>query len=55
MAYEPKIFDLKAEFVCKVAKETGVSEDQIRYIISILGYEYTSIVREAGILRRGGQ
>ncbi len=55
MADNPKIFDPKAEFVRKVAKETGVSDDLIRYIISILGYEYTSIVREAGILKRGGQ
>ncbi len=55
MADEPKIFDPKAEFVRKLAKETGVSEEEIRYLISVLGYEYTSIVREAAILKRDGQ
>ncbi|WP_202596446.1 hypothetical protein [Mesorhizobium loti] len=48
----PKPIDPKAEFVRKMAKETGVSEAQIRDIISMVGYDHSSIVREARILKR---
>ena len=48
----PKPFDPKAEFVRKMAQETGVSEAQIKDIISMVGYDHSSIVREARILKR---
>jgi hypothetical protein len=52
MAEEPKKSDPRAEFVRKVARETGISEDQVRYLISMVGYDHSSIVREAGILKQ---
>ncbi|UVK49337.1 hypothetical protein BPNPMPFG_008280 (plasmid) [Mesorhizobium sp. AR07] len=55
MADEPKIPDPKGEFERKVARETGISENQVRYLISMVGYYYSSIVREARILKQGGQ
>lgn len=46
---DPKPFDPKAEFVRKMARETGISEAQVRYLISMVGYDHSSIVREARI------
>jgi len=48
----PKILDPRAEFVRKVADETGISEPQLRYLISIVGYNHSSLVREARILKQ---
>ncbi len=48
-----KSFDPKAEFVRKVAREAGVSEEEVGVIISMVGYNESSIVREARILKRG--
>jgi hypothetical protein len=49
---EPKIFDSRVGFVRKLAQDTGVSEEQGRYLISMVGYDYPSIVREARILKK---
>ncbi|QKC98288.1 hypothetical protein [Mesorhizobium sp. NZP2298] len=46
-------FDRKAEFVRKMARETGISEAQVRDIIAMVGYDHSSIVREARILKQG--
>lgn len=51
----PKPLDQKAEFVRKMAQETGVSEAQIRDLISMVGHDHSSIVREARISKRGAQ
>ncbi|QND60606.1 hypothetical protein [Mesorhizobium huakuii] len=53
MAEEPKPFDPRAEFVRNVARETGITEEQVRYLIAMLGYDHSSIVREARILKKG--
>jgi hypothetical protein len=53
MAEEPKTFDPRAEFVRKVARETGITEEQVRDVISLVGYDHSSIVREARILKKG--
>jgi hypothetical protein len=55
MADEQKSFDPRAEFVRKVARETGVSEAQVLYLISLVGYHHSSIVREARILKDSEQ
>jgi len=47
----PDIPDRTTEHVRSLALETGVTEEQIRYIISMVGYDRSSIVREARILR----
>lgn len=51
MTEEPQQLDLKAEFVRKVALEQGISEAQIRNHLRG-GYNYSSIVREARILKK---
>jgi len=48
----PKIFDPRAEFVRKVADETGISEPQVRYLISTVGYDHSSLVREPRLLKK---
>lgn len=53
MPEELKPFDPKAEFVRKVARETGISEAQARELISIVGYDYPCIAREARVLKKG--
>jgi hypothetical protein len=53
MPEEPKPFDPKAEFVRKVARETGISEEQVRVLISLLGYDHSSIMREARLIKKG--
>ena len=55
MADEPKTFDPRAEFIRNVALETAITETQVRYIISVVGYDHSSIVREARILKEGRQ
>ncbi|BAV50969.1 hypothetical protein MesoLj113a_65130 [Mesorhizobium sp. 113-1-2] len=55
MAERPKAFDPKAEFVRKVAQETGISEGQVRELISMVGYDHSSLVREARILKQSEQ
>jgi hypothetical protein len=48
-----KPLDPKVEFVRKVARETGISEEQVRALVSLLGYDLSSVMREARILKRG--
>jgi len=47
-----KILDPRAEFVRKVADETGISEPQVRYLISTVGYDHSSLVREPRLLKK---
>ena len=46
-----KPLDPKVEFVRKVARETGISEEQVRALVSLLGYDLSSVMREARILK----
>ncbi|WP_181180035.1 MULTISPECIES: hypothetical protein [unclassified Mesorhizobium] len=55
MPETPKTFDPKAEFVRKVARETGISEIQVSELILMVGYDHSSLVREARILKQGQQ
>jgi hypothetical protein len=55
MADQPKSFDPKAEFVLKVARETGITEAQVLNLISLVGHDYGSILREARILKMGSE
>jgi hypothetical protein len=54
MPDEPKPHDPKAEFVRKVARETGISEAAVRDLISMVGFDYNSILREAREMKRQG-
>jgi len=55
MALEPERPGLSAEVVAALARETGASEAQIREIVSLVGHDRASIVREARILARTSQ
>jgi hypothetical protein len=55
MSDEPKAVNPKAEFVRKVARETGITEAQVIDLISLVGHDYGSILREARILKRGSE
>lgn len=46
-----KTLDPKVEFVRKVARETGISEEQVRALVSLLGHDLSSVMREARILK----
>ncbi|MGX5843555.1 hypothetical protein ACWGTI_22805 [Mesorhizobium sp. ArgA1] len=52
MTDEPKPLDPKAEIVRKYARELGITEAQVRDIISLVGYNYASIAREARIMKK---
>ena len=52
MTEMPKILDPSGEFVRKVADETGISEPQVRYLISTVGYDHSSLVREPRLLKK---
>jgi hypothetical protein len=52
MTEMPKILDSSSEFVRKVADETGRSESQLAYLISMVGYNHSSLLREARILKQ---
>jgi hypothetical protein len=49
---EPKKFDPRTEFVRMVARQTGITEEQVHEIIAMVGLDYSSIVREARIVKR---
>ncbi|QND60625.1 hypothetical protein [Mesorhizobium huakuii] len=53
MAEKSEPFDRRAEFVRKLALETGITEAQVRDLIAMVGYDYASIVREARMLKKG--
>ena len=48
---EPKTFDPRAEFIRMVSRQTGITEEQVREIVAMVGLDYSSIVREARILK----
>ncbi|MEI9405900.1 hypothetical protein [Mesorhizobium argentiipisi] len=37
-------------FIRRLVAETGITEEQARSLIAMLGYEWTSLLREARIL-----
>jgi hypothetical protein len=43
---------MSAEQVRSIALETGVTEAQIRMIVSLIGLDRSSVVREARILKK---
>lgn len=45
-------FDPRTEFVRMVARQTGITEEQVREIIAMVGLDFSSIVREARIVKR---
>ena len=47
-----KPFNPRAELARKVARETGLSEKEINNIISLVGSDYASVVREARELKQ---
>lgn len=53
MADEKKSPQGAEEFVNSLALKTGVTEQQIRDIISMVGYDRSSIIREARIIAKG--
>jgi PP-loop superfamily ATP-utilizing enzyme len=51
MAEEPQRPGLAAETVRVLARETGITEQEIREIASMVGFDRASILREARNLR----
>jgi hypothetical protein len=51
MAEEPTGPELTAEQARALALETGVTESQIRDIVSMVGFDRASILREARVIR----
>ncbi|CDX45314.1 conserved hypothetical protein [Mesorhizobium sp. SOD10] len=49
---EPKKFDPRADFVRMVARQTGITEEQVREIMAMVGLDYSSVMREARIVKR---
>jgi hypothetical protein len=45
---------MSAEQVRSIALETGVTEAQIRMIVSLIGHDRSSVAREARILKKAG-
>lgn len=43
---------LKPEIVSELARESGVTEQQIREIVSLIGFDRSSIIREARLLKK---
>jgi hypothetical protein len=52
MTGETRRPELTAEQVRSIALETGVTEDQIRNIVSLIGPDRSSVVREARIPKK---
>ncbi|MER8767014.1 hypothetical protein [Mesorhizobium sp. M0968] len=51
MAEEQARPGLKPEIVSELARESGASEHQIREIVSLVGFDRGSILREARLLK----
>jgi hypothetical protein len=51
MSEEPEPDTLRAEHVREIAFQTGVTEEQIRMLIELVGTDRASILREVGFLR----
>lgn len=54
MAKEPERPGLAPETVRTIARESGATEQQIREIISLVGFDRASILREARLLAKDG-
>ena len=52
MVEEPQRTGLAAETVRVLARETGITEQEIREIASLVGFDRGSILREARALKR---
>lgn len=52
MAEEQGRPGLKLEIVSELARESGASEHQIREIMSLVGFDRGSILREARLLKK---
>lgn len=44
--------DPRNAFVLRLAKEAGITEAQARQLISLIGYEWPSLMREAMLLAK---
>ncbi|MER9406329.1 hypothetical protein NKI36_20060 [Mesorhizobium caraganae] len=51
MPDEPKRPALSADYVRKVSQETGITEQQVREIIFFVGFNHSSVMREALLLK----
>ncbi|MBT1157250.1 hypothetical protein J1C56_16760 [Aminobacter anthyllidis] len=47
-----KPLDPRIAFVQRLAKETNITEEQARKLIALIGYEWSSLVREATLLAK---
>ncbi|WP_181176590.1 MULTISPECIES: hypothetical protein [unclassified Mesorhizobium] len=54
MANEPERSTLTAQVVRDLARESGATEQQIRDIVSLVGLDRASILREARFLAKNG-
>jgi len=54
MAKEPERPGLTAETVRALARDSGATEQQIREIISLVGFDRASILREARLAAKDG-
>ncbi len=54
MATEPKRPSMSAEAVRELASQSGATEQQIREIVSLVGFDRASILREARLLKWNG-
>ncbi|RUX28246.1 hypothetical protein EOA13_17780 [Mesorhizobium sp. M7A.F.Ca.US.011.01.1.1] len=52
---EPEHPGLPLDAITALARDTGATEQQIREIISLLGFDRASILREARLLAKDGQ
>ncbi|WP_185970229.1 MULTISPECIES: hypothetical protein [unclassified Mesorhizobium] len=55
MANKEPTGDGESYFVRRLMDETGITEEQARVLIALLGYEWTSLLREANILAQKRQ
>ncbi|WP_210163967.1 hypothetical protein [Mesorhizobium sp. WSM2561] len=52
MAEDQRRPGMKPEIVSDLARESGASEHQIREIVSLIGFDRNSILREARLLKK---
>ncbi|RUZ70670.1 hypothetical protein EN943_36020 [Mesorhizobium sp. M7A.F.Ca.US.006.01.1.1] len=55
MAKAPEHPGLSVVAITALARDTGTTEQQIREIISLLGFDRASILRETRLLAKDGQ
>jgi len=51
MPDEPKRPGPSADYVRKVSRETGITDQQVREIIFFVGFNHSSVMREALLLK----